>query len=110
MAFVVDGTAQFAFTQANDVDGSGAYLTMKNISTSEWVLDGTTLPWSGTIGAGSYMFKFWTDDLASMSGSNVHFSFVVGESTSTPVPEPATMLLLASGLVGLVGLRKRFKK
>jgi hypothetical protein len=38
------------------------------------------------------------------------YGFSGGRGGTAPVPEPSTMLLLGSGLAGLVAFRKRFKK
>ncbi|MBW1800740.1 MAG: PEP-CTERM sorting domain-containing protein [Deltaproteobacteria bacterium] len=40
-------------------------------------------------------------------GSN---AFAIDDITYTVIPEPTTMLLLGSGLIGLAGVRRRFRK
>ena len=57
------------------------------------------------------------NNLISFQESDMNQSFAIGKISLTynggggaPVPEPCTMLLLGLGLIGVAGVRRKFKK
>lgn len=62
--------------------------------------------------AGTYTYRFaWLNDQWWDGDANIRINSAFFDNTATvPVPEPATMLLLGAGLLGLAGIRRKFIK
>jgi len=90
---------------ANFTDGNGNPVSFQNLQHDYW--SGTEYPINSN-GAWYFTFTYDLQDI-SVKGSYTR-GWAVRPGDSSPIPIPSSLFLLGTGVVGLVGFKKKFKK
>ena len=97
----ISGPAGSARWQAPNVDPADGWVNLQNpITESAWVLQTGT--WAGLLANVTELRIFMPDSSTASEVTGID------NVSLTPVPLPATLLFFLSGLIGLIGLKKRF--